>query len=465
MSSPRVLALVSIGLSGACAGGTSGEHPNVLLISIDTLRADHLGCFGYHRDTSPNIDKFAAQSTVFDKCISSCIPTDPAYTAIYTGQHSITHGVVSVGGDEPEPIAQFLPETLYKRGIITAAVDDLYRHRKWFVRGYDWYTYPRREADRRILHAHKVNERAIPLLNILKEQEDFFFFVHYWDPHTPYVPPKEYRRLFYDGNEEDPANKSMEAAKKSPVWDLYRDFMWLEGRKITDAEYLMAQYDSEIRYADEKVAELLDALDHAGLADETLVILTSDHGENVAEHGIWCDHVGLYESVIHVPLMMRHPKLPKKRVKETVQSLDIAPTIFGFYNLPTDDMSIEGKNLVPVIEGKEKGYSEVYLEEGTYQAKRGVRTDKYKFIKAIDRGVFTDSPLRELYDLEADPAEVNNLAEKKPEIAGELEAKLHAWTEAKIVDRPDPLMYQINKGFPGRHWIEVNAEEMKDRYG
>ena len=172
---------------------------HVLLIAVDTLRADHLGCYGYTRPTSPHLDRLAAGGALFLDCVSPHIPTHPAFTTLHTGRDVFGHGVVAhAGATEPDEVPT-LAELLSARGVFTAAVDNLGR---WFTRGfelsrsYEWEK-PPRGAWRK---AEAVNAQALPALNACAASDrPFLLFVHYWDPHTPYLPPPPFDRIFYEG--------------------------------------------------------------------------------------------------------------------------------------------------------------------------------------------------------------------------------------------------------------------------
>ncbi|MDQ1257441.1 MAG: hypothetical protein QG656_2046, partial [Candidatus Hydrogenedentes bacterium] len=156
---------------------------NVLLIAIDTLRADHLGCYGYHRATSPHIDALAAGGVVCERAFASAIPTHPSFATLYTGQYSITHGIVAHGGKRDVPrTAPWLPEILLRNGYTTCAIDNLAETRLGFSRGYEFYIDP---TNKRVLNIgadnRVINERAIPWLEQYA-REKFFMLIHYWDP-------------------------------------------------------------------------------------------------------------------------------------------------------------------------------------------------------------------------------------------------------------------------------------------
>jgi len=183
---------------------------NVVLIALDTLRADHLGCYGYRHPTSPTLDAFAAEAVVFESYFAPTIPTHPSFTSLFTGMDAFGHQVVNVRGKhELAPEIGLLPEMLREHGLTTAATDNL---RRWFTRGYGLYESPKpglhregQQADRpwetekRWVEA--ANAVAIPMLERIAGQQPFLFFYHTWDPHTPYWPPREYRRMFYEGDE------------------------------------------------------------------------------------------------------------------------------------------------------------------------------------------------------------------------------------------------------------------------
>src|ERR1044071_6299938 len=197
---------------------------NIVFIDIDTLRADHLGCYGYPKPTSPAIDSLAADGVIFDRCYAPGIPTTPAHTTIYTGMHPISHNVVSHGGvtdlDRKIPV---LPELLQKAGYTTCAVDNLFDLKPWLARGYEYYVNPsHRHKMRLLVSCEEINARAIPWLRA-HAGEKFFLYLHYWEPHTPYLPPTRYR-TFYDGKDPfDPANESMEPIKRTPFWGMWGD--------------------------------------------------------------------------------------------------------------------------------------------------------------------------------------------------------------------------------------------------
>ena len=438
---------------------------NILLIDVDTLRADHLGCYGYRRPTSPAIDRLAAEGALFERCFAPGIPTMPSHTTMFTGLHPITHQIVSHGGarDLSEKIP-LLPELLQQGGMTTCGVDNLFDQKRWFARGFEFYINPtRRRRLGLMVSCEEMNRRAIPWLKA-HASEPFFLFVHYWDPHTPYLPPMRFRSLFYEGGDPcDPANRSLEGMERQPFGDMWRSFWFPKlGGHITDGAYVEAMYDGEIRYLDDGISDLLNALDESGVAHDTLVILIGDHGESMYQHDIFFDHHGLYDCNLHVPLLMRWPDriAAGQRLPPFAQHLDLAPTILSAAGLEVP-RSMEGQNLLPIATGQTETptVNRVITEECTWQAKWGIRTDTHKFILSRQPD-YHGMPRVEMYDLRSDPDEVRNLVEEQPQLAADFEAELEEWIALKLKSQGrsvDPLLEQ---GITlGKRWARKRAEE------
>jgi len=441
----------------------------VILLVIDTLRADHLGCYGYHRDTSPFIDKISEEGVLFEYAYPTDVPTQPSFTSMFTGLRGIETGIVSHSRSEvlSEEIPCF-PEILSRNGIVTAAVSTLYMMRRWFARGFQYYMNPVAGVRRRLqqVDAEEINSMAFKWLRE-NYRKDFFLFIHYWDPHSLYFPPEPYRRLFYDGDECDPENHSLDVLKSQPIWPFTKGHLDAIKKGITDIEYVIAQYDGEIRYSDDNVRNLVWLLEELGIYDETALIITSDHGESLGEHGFYFDHCEVYETTIRVPLIMRYPPMiPKrKRFEGLVHStISLMPTILDLFEIEPPGQ-LEGKNLVDLANGDEEPYDVIYVNQGLWTAKRAIRTEKWKLIKTIDKA-FWETPEIELYDMKEDPEETKNLASEMPEIVDKLELRIERWKRKKLGKRIDPLELIASIGLPSRRWVEMAAkrEGMMERY-
>lgn len=434
------------------------KSPNVIILSADSLGANHLGCYGYERPTSPTMDDLAKQGVLCEGMFCPAIPTFPSYTTLYTGQHPITHTIVShPSKNQLDPNSPFLPSHFLMSGYTTCAVDSLMRSRMWFGRGYEYYIDPSMRHTLQFLGVtcEELNHRSIQWLRAHAD-EPFFLFIHYWDPHWPFNPPERYRSLFYEGNPTDPDNHSLDSWWQHPLGAAART-TWLrsEDGLITDADYVAALYDQEIRYFDDGVAQIIQALDDLDLADDTLLIVTGDHGESMTEHGIFFDHHGLYDSTIHVPFIARWPgHLPAGlRVPDMLQINDIAPTLLqaAAIDIPAE---MDGQSFWGLLTGNvvNAGRDKVISLESTWQAKWSLRTEKYKFILARQPD-FYGTPMRELYDLAADPEERHNIAEQEPQVATALEAELETWIErqlARLERSEDPIVeHGISLGMGG----------------
>ncbi len=404
---------------------------NIVLIALDTQRADHLGCYGYGRDTSPFIDSVAASGVLFERCAAPNIPTHPSFTTMFSGKEAITHNILNIGGKFPVTEGvRLLPEILREHGWATAAVDSMGRH---FKRGYDEYvTYEwDRSVPTELRRAETVTDATLPVIERLTAQErPFFLFVHYWDPHTPYLPPPPYDRMFYPEGR-DPYDVNNHSMDEAWSWEPFKWYFheWMPG--VTDAEYVNSLYDGETRYMDTHLQRVFDAL--APVQDETLVILTADHGEVLNDHPGYYDHHGLYEANVHVPLILSWPgKLPEgKRVPGWVQNTDIAPTLLELAGIPDRD-AMEGLSLLPTLYGlRDSNYEQIYYSEATWQQKRAIREGHWKFIHALVQDPH-GGPMQELYDLDADPNEQHNVLDQHPEVARDLEAKLQTWVERRL---------------------------------
>ena len=216
---------------------------------------------------------------------------------------------------------------------------------------------------------------------------------------------------------------------------------------MTDAEYIASLYDAEIRHVDDGIAQILETLDQTGLAENTLVVLTGDHGESMYQHDIYFDHHGLYEDVIHVPLLMRCPEsISAGRVlTPMVQHLDIAPTLLEAAG-KQNSACYGGQSLWPLATGQTEtgGWEQIVCCESTWQAKWAIRTETQKFILAREQD-FHNMPPRELYDLSDDPGETQNLALERWQEAAALEKELEAWIAAGLAKTgrtEDPLRVQ-----------------------
>ncbi|MDQ3700965.1 MAG: sulfatase-like hydrolase/transferase, partial [Chloroflexota bacterium] len=405
---------------------TTAQPTNVLIIAIDTQRADHLSCYGYHRLTSPHLDRFASQGALFEDAYSTHIPTHPGYTTLFTGKDVFAHQIVTQGGPvDLAPEVRQLAEVLSERGYFTGAADNLGR---WFSRGFEAYENYRWEREgTEWRKAEAVNERLLPLLDRAAGEAQggrpFFLFAHYWDPHTPYLPPAPFSRMFYGGDEKDPANRSMD-----PVFGFepFRHYFqqWMGG--VTDIRFPVAQYDAEVAYVDSALAHVFSRLDALGLSEQTLVIVTADHGECLDDHECWFDHHGLYEENVHVPLLMRLPgRIPAgRRVPGFARLTDVAPTVLeaiGHGDAAAAE-GMEGESLWPVVGGiqaQRVRREELYLTECTWMRKRAWRRGDWKLIQALEPD-FHDFPPLELYNLAEDAGERRNLATTRPEIVAEL---------------------------------------------
>lgn len=421
---------------------------NVLFIAIDTLRADYLSCHGHHRPTSPHIDRLAATGVIFEEFIAPHIPTHPGYTTMFTGKDTFTHQIVTQGGKlELEESIRTLPQVLQDRGYFTAAADNLGR---WFRRGYDVYegyqwNHDPNGAWRK---AEAVNETAMRVLDQCEGQDKpWFAFVHYWDPHTPYLPPPPFNRMFYHDDETAERHTSaVEMMTNYPAFMYYFN-EWMPGCR--DVEFPIAQYEAEIAYCDSVMAKLFDRLYRMRDADDTLIVITSDHGEELHEHQMWFDHHGLYETNLHVPLIMVHPERipPGLRLGGLTRHQDLPVTILDMLGLSdaAEEEAMEGISMLPLIDQRNHAGTtdRVFILENAWMKKRGFRTKKWKFFESLYDELHKRPPF-ELYDLTVDPMEQNNLAEALPEVRDAFKADLDAHVAKRTAQtgKPDPQSYQ-----------------------
>ncbi|HEY3319387.1 MAG TPA: sulfatase [Planctomycetota bacterium] len=419
---------------------------NVLLIAIDTLRAMNLGCYGYARPTSPNIDRLASQGVLCTRMLAPGIPTHPSFTTLFTGQHPIRHGVVAQGGTQLlSDDTPTLPQLFLEKGYATASFDNLPSGKPYFARGFEMQIdSSKRRGCGLMVTCEEINARLLPFLKSSCESgEPFFAFVHYWDPHTPYWASPRYRSLFYEGDPFDPT-KSLEPLYKHPLGKQWRE-TWFNrvledtGRDakaaITDPDYVAALYDQEIRCVDDGVGVALEVLDETKLAENTLVLLLADHGESMTEHGIYFDHHGLYSETLHVPLIARLPsQLPAgRRVDALIQHSDVLPTLCEAAGLKKPE-NLDGRTAWGLLTGQradEALATRLVSAECSWQKKWLLRDEHYHFIQALEADWY-GNPLRELYDLRNDPRQRRNIAEEQPEIVRELERELAGWISDRL---------------------------------
>jgi len=412
---------------------TTPVGTNVILVSLDAVRADHLGCYGYHRRTSPAIDALAAQGALFDRAVSPSSWTLPVHMSIFTSLYPSFHGVdrsgvrwnVSLPTTE-KTMAEYLQES----GYATAAMmSSPFLIAKWgFGRGFDIYRqYPteaRAQSERAALwlqwHAHQV-DRGLGA-------KQFFLFLHFMDAHIPYKVPAELRKKFpvetISGDGKAPGGRAPDG--KAPA---ITPCVPQRGPRFSaELDDARAQYDAEINYIDTHLGRLLKALKDLGWSESTLIILTADHGEEFGDHGGTKHKETLYEEVLRVPLIVRWPGfiVPGRRIGTPVTLLDILPTALEATGQKVPER-LQGISLLPFLSRPDAGAPsavpparELFAELGPL----GLEWEMPFHRKAISRGdqklVVTYAKeggvTKELYDLSADPREGCNVyAERRAE--------------------------------------------------
>lgn len=407
----RVLRLIPfacllIALGGRVATTVPGALPvqRVILISVDTLRADRLGAYGYPLPTSPVLDRFAAEGTRFATCIAAAPWTLPSHLSMLTGLYPARHGAVHLRRPLRTGV-RLVSEELQGRGFRTAAIvaSDLVLPNERCRRGFDHYQeLPWRNDGTApgptVLNTGaQITTEATTWLEGLAPDDPFFLFLHYYDVHSDYAPEPRFQALLGAGPDLEPGSSTFLIDRR-------------EEGPVAPPEHVQMQrlYDAEIRQLDEHLGRLFDALQRLGLWSRTLILVTSDHGEEFQEHGRLLHGRAVYEETMHVPLLMRGPGVPQGRViTELTSHVDLTPTILAATRTGIIEQ-LDGVSLLPLLAGTDLGRPDFVVGGATQFGRvRMVRTARFKFIDHRDQA-------DELYDLALDPGERTNIIAHEP---------------------------------------------------
>ena len=411
----------------------SPDAPNLVLVTLDTFRADHVGALGADGDPTPNLDAFADRGALFSRAYSQIPITGPSHLSILSGTYPWTHETMANGVAVPPDVA-VLPELMGREGYRTAAfvsafvLDGAFGYGRGFEIYDDAFNGPKGVYDLSLARVWEqvwvrfgtisdlerrgdiTVDDALAWLDTVSADERFFLWVHLFDPHGPYAPPPPFDSMYYSGDPRDPANDSLAQATD------IADYMLPSLRGITDIGWPVAQYRGEISFADQQLGRVLDALSDHDLEDDTIVVVVADHGESLVEHDYYFNHgTQLYDPSTRVPLAIVAPGRipPRTKVDHLVENVDLLPTILGLTHIdpPT---GLQGRDLGPLIDGSAAGDDLVYTICFDREANRatgefmryrrlGVRTGDISFI-------YREEGAEEYYDLPTDPGELTNLA-------------------------------------------------------
>src|SRR2546422_3978687 len=359
--------------------------PNVVFITIDTLRPDHLGCYGDRQIRTPNIDALAADGSRFERAYTAVPVTLPSHSVIFTGTYPLLSGVHDFAANKLNPTQATLASVLKEHGYTTGAVigsavlDSRFGLNHGFDFYYDHFDFSRLQESNLDEMERPSNVVADVTLDWLAKnyRKKFFLWMHLYDPHYPYRPPAPYSQ-----------------------------------------EYESHPYDGEIAFADAQVGRLLRFLKEKGLYQNTLIVLSGDHGESLGEHGEKTHGFFIYNATLHVPLILHLPgEASAKTVTDLVNLADLMPTVLQILKVDVPSQ-VQGRNLLPLMARKKEGesrslYAETFLPRlhFNWSELRGVETEHYHFI---------DAPKPELYDLTKDPGETQNLFPQKKAVGEEM---------------------------------------------
>jgi arylsulfatase A-like enzyme len=404
------------------------------LITLETTRADHLGAYGYHRDTSPRIDRLAGEGALFERFSTVSPRTNPSLASLITSRYPHEHGVRNLLLPLEDEALTFA-EVLKSAGYVTGAVQTHPRlvAPSGFAQGFDDYA---DDYARHPLAPQSVAVAAGWIREAASGERPWFLWLHLMDPHWTYEPPPAWRSRF---GPEDPRPLRLYEAIRNRERTI-GPVVFENEMPADEIAAFVDLYDSEIRFTDEALEELLRVLDGLGLHGDTVIALTSDHGESLGEHDYFFEHGDLgTEPEIHIPMILVAPGVipPGTRIASTTQSLDLAPTLLDLLGLPPEDR-FRGSSLMPLIERGETSDRTCFGEtgkrfheendrrevDGVAGKRRWIRRGDHKLVH-IPRA--EGAPERRLYDLSSGTAETEDVSHLHPELLDELGAALDAW--------------------------------------
>ena len=467
----------------------------VLYIDIDTLRPDHLGCYGYHRNTSPNMDRLAAEGVRFDNCYVSDSPCLPSRAALYSGKCGIRNGAINHGGEAADyylnpddrafrTLNDNYTQQLRKVGLYPVTVSPFgERHASfWFYNGF-------REMYNTGKGGGESGEEIIPValdwLDRRGSEDKWYLHVNLWDPHTPYRAPAEMGNPF----ENEPPPAWMTEEIRAATWDTYGPgcaqepggaytnpgscARWARMTPAIDSmeayKHWIDGYDCGIYYADKMVGLLLDKLEEKGILDDTMIVVSSDHGENQGELSVYGDHQTGDHITNRVPLIIRHPQGVggKGRVDTALHyQFDYAATVIEMLGGKAPG-TWDGVSFWDAFrEEREQGREYLVVANCAWACQRAVRWDDYILIRTYHSG-FKNYPDIMLFNLAEDPHELNDLSDACPELVAQGIAKLEQWTTAEMRRSQrtvDPMWTVMREGGPFHaRFTDPKFEDYKER--
>ena len=451
----------------------------ILYIDIDTLRADHLGCYGYHRDTSPNLDALAEGGLRFENCYVSDAPCLPSRTALWSGRCGFHTGVVNHGGTAAQPFVEGTTRgfrdlfdatgwmrALRRLGLHTVTISPFgERHAAWH-----WYAgfkemYNPGKGGMEI--ADDVTPLALDWIRRHARGDNWFLHVNYWDPHTPYRTPAEFGDPFKD----DPLPGWLTEEVRQRGWHSYGPMSPQEphgwgGERVHERyPHLPAQldsmaavkrwidgYDTGIRYADEHAGRLLNALADADVLDETIIMVSADHGENQGELNVWGDHHTADQPTCRVPLIVRWPGLTDRpRIDRALHyHYDWAATLIELLGGEVPG-NWDGQSFATALRaGREAGRAYLVTSQQAWSCQRGIRFDDYLCLRTYHDGYKALEPVM-LFNLSDDPHQQQNLASQQADLVDHAMGLLVDWQHEMVVTSRyvvDPMLTVLREGGP-----------------
>jgi arylsulfatase len=436
--------LGALGATAAWAGeeaaGTGSPAPSILMVSIDTLRADHLGLYGYPRPTDPELAAVASRFARFSRAYTPLPLTVPGHAALLSGRFPRELGVfnnrdrVPMGGELPPLLAERLRDAGYGTAAVVAS--GILSHSTGLAQGFATYSQPdptvkpvRRTAD-------EINSLAATLME--NAEGPFFLFVHYYDAHDPYDYPEPLgQRLPADEGLADLLDsRGLKDVRYHEVLNRKRDEPVLENGKAITLVEMVASYDAGVRYATDHVAELIRLWDATPHGPGSLVLVTSDHGEGLGQHGFWSHGMNLQDEALRVPLLVRWPDGAGagQTIEATVSLLDLAPTVLEAARQKVPD-EIPGRSLRPLAVSRGAGGREIFVAQRMRYVSPSrpakVRNwrpgDGFAVVSGDFKYVQDGREMPILYDRSADPGERTNIAGRRPEVERTLREALTLW--------------------------------------